>query len=319
MQEHLRSIITPIAPLSLYQIPSTQSCLCETTFGPALLCLILGWGGRSSCFLEVKIFETSYQLYQNTNLTLISLGFSNRRYKRDLLIYGFGRTEDVPVGQLVSVVFGSDNAETGQRTYAGLKVSAARYFKYGYLNSLFNLGSFWKDGVAQQGVFNVENGYFSPLQQLSKRWYTRQFVTVRYTLGINRFNNEYLNIGGSEGIQGISSDELRGVRKVVLGFESVLFSPVNVLGFRVAPFVSADIGWVARSGSKLLGNAPYQGYGIGLRFRNETLTFNTFHIKFVYYSGIPGLTNPTRFDFDGISSLRFRDFAVTTPEVVVFR
>ncbi len=268
---------------------------------------------------ERQVTDTSYQLYQNTNLTLISLGFSNRRYKRDLLIYGFGRTEDVPVGQLVSVVLGSDKAETGQRTYAGLKVSAATYFKYGYLNSLFNLGSFWKDGKAQQGVFNIENGYFSPLQQLHKNWYTRQFVTIRYTLGINRFNNEYLNISGTDGIQGISSDELRGNQKLVVGLESVLFSPVNVLGFRVAPFVSADVGWVARSSSKLFSSSPYQGYGIGFRFRNETLTFNTFQIKFVYYSGIPALTNPTRFDFDGISSLRFRDFAVTNPEVVVFR
>ncbi len=117
----------------------------------------------------------------------------------------------------------------------------------------------------------------------------------------------------------MSSDELRGNRKLVLGLESVLFSPVNVLGFRVAPFLSADIGWVARSGSKLFGNLPYQGYGIGFRFRNEAFTFNTFQVKFVYYSGIPALTDPARFGFDGISSLRFRDFDVTTPEVVGFR
>jgi hypothetical protein len=268
---------------------------------------------------ERVVTDTSYQLYQNTNLTLISLGFSNRRYKRDVLIYGFGRTEDVPTGELVSVVFGSDNAETGKRTYAGMKFSAARYFRYGYWNSLINLGSFWKDGVAQQGVFNIENGYFSPLQQLHKRWYARQFINVRYTLGIKRFNNEYLNIGGMDGIQGISSDELRGTRKFVLGVESVLFSPINVLGFRIAPFLLTDIGWVAQDGRSLFGSAPYQGYGIGFRFRNEALTFNTFQVKFTYYSGIPGITNPVRFGFDDISPLRFRDFAVTTPEVVSFR
>ncbi len=268
---------------------------------------------------ERQVTDTSYQLYQNTNLTLLSLGFSNRRYKRDLLIYGFGRTEDVPVGQLISVVFGSDKAETGKRTYAGVKFSAAQYTPHGYFNSLLNVGSFWKDGVAQQGVFNVENGYFSPLQQLHKNWYTRQFITIRYTVGINRFNNEYLNIGGSDGIQGVSSDELRGDKKLVLGIESVVFSPINILGFRVAPFLSADIGWVALSGNKLLNKSPYQGYGIGFRFRNEALTFNTFQVKFVYYSGIPALTDPARFGFDGISSLRFRDFDVTTPEVVGFR
>lgn len=268
---------------------------------------------------ERPVTDTSYQLYQDTKLTLFSLGYSNREYKRDVLIYGFGRTEDVPIGQLVSVVYGTDRAETGQRNYAGIKFSAARYLPYGYLYSLLNVGSYWEDGKSQQGVFNIENNYFTPLSRLGRSWYARNFVSVRYTKGINRFNNEYINISGLDGIQGISSDELRGTSKLVLGFESVLFSPINVLGFRIAPFFSADVGWTALGSRKLLSQTPFQGYGIGFRFRNESLTFDTFQIRFSYYAGIPDLTNPLKIGFDGITPLRFRDFAITTPEVVAFK
>ncbi len=268
---------------------------------------------------ERPVTDSTYQLYQNTNLTLLSLGFSNRIYKRDLLVYGFGRTEDVPIGELVSVVYGSDRAETGYRTYAGLKLSVARYFRFGYLYSLFNTGSYWEKGKSQQGVFSIENNYFTLLNPIGKRWYVRHFINTRYTAGINRFNNEYLNISGRDGIQGINSDELRGTQKLVLGFESVFFSPINFLGFRIAPFVSADIGWTNLGGKSLLGHSPFQGYGIGLRFRNESLTFDTFQIRFSFYSGIPDLVGPVRVGFDGISPLRFRDFAITTPEVVSFR
>ena len=268
---------------------------------------------------ERIVTDSTYQLYQNTNLTLLSLGFSNRQYKRDLLIYGFGRTEDVPLGELVSVVYGTDRAETGKRNYVGIKFSAARYLPFGYLNSLVNLGSYWENGKSQQGVINIENSYFTPLNSLGKRWYARNFANIRFTHGVRRFNNEYLNIGGLNGIQGISSDELRGTSKMVLGLESVLFSPINFLGFRIAPFFSADLGWTALDGRKLFSQAPFQGYGIGFRFRNESLTFDTFQIRFSYYSGIPDLTNSLRIGFDGISPLRFRDFAITTPEVVAFQ
>ena len=268
---------------------------------------------------ERPVTDSTYQLYQNTNLTLFSLGFSNRQYKRDLLIYGFGRTEDVPVGELFSVVYGTDRAETGRRNYAGIKFSAARYLSFGYLNSLVNLGSYWENGKSQQGVVNIENSYFTPLNPLGKRWYARNFANIRFTQGINRFNNEYINIGGQDGIQGIGSDELRGTSKLVLGLESVLFSPINFLGFRIAPFFSMDLGWTSLNGKKLFSQAPFQGYGIGFRFRNESLTFDTFQIRFSYYSGIPDLTSPLRIGFDGISPLRFRDFAITTPEVVSFR
>ena len=268
---------------------------------------------------ERAVTDTSNQLLQNVKPTLFSIGFSNRRYRRDLLIYGFGRTEDVPIGDLFSVIYGNDRAELGRRTYTGVKFSRARYYPVGYFYTLLNAGSYWKNGKSEQGIFSLENNYFSPLVPLGKRWYARQFVNLRFGYGINRFDGEYFNVGGQDGIQGISSDELRGTRKLVLGFESVLFSPINFLGFRVAPFVFGDLGWSSYQQQSFFARAPYQGYGIGFRFRNENLTFDTFQVRFSFYSGIPDIIPPLRMGFDGIPPLRFRDFDISAPEVVPFR
>jgi hypothetical protein len=266
-----------------------------------------------------SVTDSTNQLFQNTRPTLFSFGYSNRRYQRDLLIYGFGRTEDVPVGDMAAFIFGKDPAELGQRKYIGVKFSRARYIKAGYLYSLVNVGTYLKDIKTEQGVFSTENNYFTPLHSLGRGWYARHFINVKFGWGFNRFQNEYFNISGNEGIQGIYSDELRGTRKLVVGVETVLFSPVNFLGFRVAPFVFANVGWTSFDGQKLLTNVPYQGYGLGFRFRNENLTFNTFQVRLSFYSGIPDITQPLRAGFDGIPPLRFRDFDISAPEIVPFR
>ncbi|MBB3839927.1 hypothetical protein FHS57_003938 [Runella defluvii] len=266
-----------------------------------------------------SVTDSTNQLFQNTRPTLLSIGYSNRRYQRDLLIYGFGRTEDVPVGDLVSFVYGSDPAELGDRKYIGLKYSRARYIKIGYLYNLTNIGTYIKDGATEQGVFSTENNYFTPLHRFGGEWYARHFINLKFAWGFNRFANEYFNISGNEGIRGISSDELRGTRKLVIGAETVFFSPLNFLGFRVAPFTFADLGWTAFSGQYLFRNKPFAGYGLGFRFRNENLTFTTFQVRLSIYSGIPDIGQPFRANFDGVPPLRFRDFDISAPEIVQFK
>lgn len=270
-------------------------------------------------FRDREVTDSTNQLFQNTRPTLFSLGFSNRRYQRDLLIYGFGRTEDVPVGDLVALIYGNDNAELGKRQYIGLKFSRARYLKIGYWYSLHNIGTYVKDGRSEQGVLSTEHSYFSPLHSIGTRWYARHFINARFTWGFNRFENEFLNISGNEGIQGITSDELRGTRKLVLGAESVFFSPINFLGFRIAPYVFTNIGWASFPSETLLFKRPFQSYGVGFRFRNENLTFNTFQLRLSYYVGIPDILPPLRIGGDGVAPLRFRDFDISAPEVVPFR
>ena len=84
---------------------------------------------------------------------------------------------------------------------------------------------------------SLEANYYSPLVNwgLAK---IRQFVNFNYTAGVNRFNTieERLDIS-NEGIRGVRSDSLKGVRKLVLNVETVLFSRASIAGFRIAPYL----------------------------------------------------------------------------------
>ncbi len=259
------------------------------------------------------------QTYQHRKTYLFSMGFSNRSYQRDVLIYGFGRTEDVPVGYLAAIVSGIDNAELGQRNYLGLKLAHGAYLGgkgYGY--ALINIGSFIKKNTLEQGVSSFEGNYFSNLMNL-KTAKLRQFITFNYTAGLRRFNTveERLDLS-NEGIRGVRSDSLKGVRKLVFNFETVLFSRANIAGFRIAPYLFADLGMV-NFGEKSFFKGPiYNGFGLGFRFRNENLAFNTFQVRFGIYPNIPNI-NTFRIAFGGEQRLQFRDFDISAPEEVRFR
>lgn len=256
------------------------------------------------------------KIYWNRSATLVSLGYSNRNYKRDVLIYGFGRTEDVPIGSLFALTLGQENTEFGSRGYAGVQYAIGKYLPHnlGYMYGIANTGSYSKNGRAQQGVISGQLNYISNLIPFRYSFF-RQFLTIRYTHGIRRDSVDYLNISGDQGIRGINNEQLIGTKRLTLGTETVFFSDKSILGFRIAYFVFADIGLV--NGVYSLWKGPlYQGYGLGLRLRNENLTFNTLQLRVGFYPNIPDNSSPWRFGANGNVPLRLRDFDISAPSIV---
>jgi hypothetical protein len=264
--------------------------------------------GRSRLIIALRSVNYGYtdrpsvtadtnQLYQDSRTTLFSLGFSRRKYSRDVLIYGFGRTEDVPIGESVAGVVGFDNAELGQRLYTGLNFSQGKYVRQvGYLYGLVSFGGYIRANRMEQGVLSLESNYFSPLMK-TKWGNLRHFFNTRFTTGIGRFENEYISLGSNsnrlntDGI-GINNDALRGTRRWLINYENILFSRLSLAGFRVAIITFANVGLVSFPDRPLLRGPLYQGYGIGFRLRNENLTFNSFQIRFSFYPNIPNNRAP---------------------------
>ncbi len=260
----------------------------------------------------------SNQLYQNRRTTIFSVGYSQRRYVRDVLIYGFGRTEDVPYGTLMSVVSGFEEAELGLRQYYGVSFSRGQYIpKVGYLYGLVNTGSFFRAGQREQTVLNLETNYFSRLLRI--RWgQTRHFINTRLTLGTDRFNNEAINLNANN-FFGANSDRLFGTKRLLIGYENLLFSRANIAGFRVAFLTFMNLGLVSYPDRSLLAGPLYQGYGLGLRLRNENLTFNSIQIRVAYYPNLPNTADGLRYAFEAVPVLRFRDFDINSPQITTFQ
>jgi hypothetical protein len=258
------------------------------------------------------------QLYQNRRTTLFSVGYSQRRYVRDVLIYGFGRTEDVPYGTLLSVVSGYEQAELGGRTYVGVNVARGQYIpKWGYVYGLVNMGSYFRVGGREQSVLGLTTNYFSPLRKLALGQ-MRHFFNANLTVGADRFTNEYVNLNDNNAF-GVGSDFLIGTKRLVVNYENVLFSRVNLVGFRVAFITFANFGLVSFPERSLLAGPLYQGYGIGFRLRNENLTFNSIQIRLAWYPNLPNNASPFRYFFEGVPVLRFRDFDINSPLVGTFQ
>ncbi len=259
--------------------------------------------------------------YQDSRLNLGSVGLTNRSYVRDVLIYGFGRTEDVPLGYSSTAVFGLDNAELGNRSYLGFNFAYGNYLKANqksYLYSTFSFGGYRKNSKNEQGIISIQNNYFSGLIPL-KNSQMRQFISFNFTKGINRFKaiEEKLDLS-NDGIRGVRSDSLQGIQKIVLNAETVFFSRASIGGFRLAPFGFLDLGSVNFNEKALLKSPIYSGFGLGCRFRNENLTFNTIQIRFGIYPNIPNV-QVFKLTFDGEQRLILRDFDISKPQEIRFK
>jgi hypothetical protein len=282
---------------------------------------------RSRFVLGARISDISYtvrpevtadtnQLFRNRREYLVGLGFSNRRYKRDFLIYGFGITEDVPYGYLASVVTGYENSDAyGKRYYTGIKLAKGQYIgSAGYIYGLLNAGAY-TNGTSG---LSIESNYFSTLHAFRQRTQIRHFVNLRYAYGTNRYTGEYVNVNRENGILDANSDRLWGTTKLGIGYQIVFFSRLNFVGFRIAPFFQTDFAFVSPKNQQLLNQVPYTGIGVGIRLRNENLTFNTFQLKFTFFPNVPDVQK-LNFAFSDTYNLRLRDFDISAPEIVPFR
>ncbi|MEG0163317.1 MAG: hypothetical protein RR652_05215, partial [Mucinivorans sp.] len=73
-----------------------------------------------------------------------SIGFSRQNYYQGNMIYGYGRTEDIPFGYKFEAVGGYQWSESlGRRYYAGLNLLWGNALGNSYLNLAGRVGGYW--------------------------------------------------------------------------------------------------------------------------------------------------------------------------------
>ena len=286
----------------------------------------LGYEPRGRLIAGLRLINTNYSVkatenFQDNTLVMGSLGYSIRKYYKDRYLFGFGRTEDIPAGSLLSLTAGYENGDLRQRKYLGASLSLAKYTPtFGYLYGRASYDSFLREGEWEQGVVQLESLYFTRLHERGN-WKLRHFIWGRGTWGINRNPEELLSINNESGIRGFRSSLLRGSRRVALNYEANLYTPFSLFGFKLATVFFADVAWLSTGNKSIpFKDAPYRGYGIGFRFRNEYLSFSTIQFLISYYPQLP--PNESINEFKIFESSRpyydFRDFRFTRPGVADF-
>ncbi len=296
----------------------------------------LGYENPGRLILAARVYRTEYSTvpqpdaagfpdyvngYHNSTLLLGTVGYSVRRYYKDRYLFGFGRTEDVPVGTLLSFTTGYDVNTVVARRYVDARIATAGFSaRSGYLYAAVDVGAFQRldEGRKwEQGLLSTELTSFTKLYHFGN-WQYRHFLTSRATVGFNRRPGEVLQSGinNERGLRGFSSaNPIQATSRFVVNYETTVFTPLSLLGFRLAGVAFADAAWVSDrpGGGSPFAGSPYTAFGLGLRFRNEFTAIRTFQVLFGYYPR--GLTAPNgvRLFESTRETVTFSDFGLGSP------
>jgi hypothetical protein len=253
--------------------------------------------------------------YKDHSLFLISTGITRQGFRKDNMIYTYGKTEDVPYGFRINLTSGLEWVQSVRRPYLAAAASYGTYLKNtSYVFGIIHLGTYFNNGP-EQGAFKMQLQYFSALYYHNRFQY-RNFINFSFIHGINRLDGEYTTLANQGGIMGLTSPFLRGNDKAVLNLESVWFSPYVLLGFRFAFFGGLDLGLVKRQENNFANSRFFSGLSVGIRMRNERLVFDTFVLKFAFYPGMPADATGSNFVVGSLPRVRFNDFFPDEPGIL---
>ena len=232
--------------------------------------------------LRPKVFADSNRIFENHRLYLFSSGIINRQFYKSYFVDGFGVTEDIPVGSLISLTTGSDEREFYNRWYFGTQLIYSNYFEnLGYFSGNFELGSFTTGHSWEQSTLKFDLNYHSPLF-LKDEWKVRLFLQNNFIMGNSRFDGEQIYLDRNSGMPGFNQYSAAGTRRNVFNIEARIFSPYSLLGFVLGGIAFADYGLIAPTGRTLLQSKLYQSYGFGIRTQNESISRTKIEVALVF-------------------------------------
>ena len=250
---------------------------------------------------------------------LVGLGLYREKFYTANMIYGFGSREYLAAGYKAEVVSGYTWGEFSDDVYLGISAQAGGFCPLGYVMGGATLGSYIDpvNGMWQRSAVDIDLKWFSNLF-LVRRSRIRQFLAFNYTQGWNRWSgsDESIRFTNTNGLQALNEYAI-GTNRMILNTETVLFSPYQPLGFRIAFFGFADFGLLGYS-PNIFKNEFYTSFGVGVRLRNERLVFNTIQIRLGIAFGKYGLVDCEYFRLSNSTRVEQTRYRPTRPEIVGF-
>jgi len=267
------------------------------------------------------VSQDSNKQFYMSNQILLSATYSYNKYYNARWVNRFGITEDIPYGFNATITFGPDKYEYYNRFYTGLKISqASEYRGFGYIYNDIGIGGFFHNDVFEQGVIDVNSIYFSNTHLILNSK-TRQHVSLTYTLGLNRFYGETISITDMMGMEGVSSTDniaLSGTQRSGLEWIAMSYTPISIIGFDIATFVSTSIGTIGSNDHFFWENDFYSGFSFGIQTKNENLIFSTLMLRLSYFPVMPNDMAKFQISFKAVSLFTFKDFKASKPQKIAF-
>jgi hypothetical protein len=252
-----------------------------------------GEDDRRRRFVSARYFDQKF--IQPPRLDTFDIRYVNKRYVlgqftwykinfyRTNYIYGFGRTEDLPVGMVRKITIGSAQTDSMRRIYAGWEYThwlvdkRSNYWNYTMALGTNYYRKKWEDNSA---FLNVS--WFSRLFEY-KKFKLRQYANVSYAGIYNHKLYELLYINNEFGLARFNTDSVRSTHRYSLGTESSLFTRWSMLGFKIGFFAFGRATWMTPEHVGIYRGGFFPSLGGGIRTRNENLIFGTIEARFTWF------------------------------------
>jgi hypothetical protein len=232
--------------------------------------------------------ERLRRIYNDNRFLLGEVFFYEQNFYKTNYIYGFGRTEDVPYGQVVNITAGWTEELGLQRPYLGAFASRRIVRPSGRFYDLeIGAGTFFNKGSTEDGVMYLKGAYFSKLYDV-RRSKMRHVFTGSLARAFNNRVRELLTLNRE--LAGFSADSLFGTQRISLKSETVVFTRYQLFGFRIAPFISLEAAYFNKQQRDVIDDKMFWGANGGFRIRNENLIFGTIEFRAFYFPvTVPGV------------------------------
>lgn len=229
---------------------------------------------------QINGFDPRYasKRYLLGQFTWYKINFYRTNY-----IYGFGRTEDIPVGMMRKITVGPVKVDSLRRIYVGWEFNHWLVDKKtNYWNYTLALGSNIYQKQWQDNSAFINISWFSRLYSFN-RLKLRQFANISYAGIYKKHVYEPLYINNEYGLERFSTDSVSGTQRVSIGTETNMYSRWSMLGFKIGflGFVRATI--MAPEHTRLYKGSVFPAIGGGMRARNENLIFGTIEARFTWF------------------------------------
>ncbi|MBQ8471131.1 MAG: hypothetical protein IJ502_04225 [Alistipes sp.] len=252
---------------------------------------------------------------------LFSAGLYREHFYSSDLIYAYGSREYLASGFKSELTAGYTWEEFDDKYYIGTSQMFGGFIdRFGFLKGGFDLGGFInsRNGYWNRITLNAKVGWFSNLWH-HHRTHIRQYVSVGYTQGWNRFagSGEQIEFTKLQGLNVLDEDVL-GTTRLVVNTETIIFTPYEPLGFKTVLFAFADGGFLGFH-DNVFRNDAFGSIGLGVRFRNERIVLGTVQIRLGIAFGPAGFAESRYLRLSRETQLPHYRFNPERPEFVTFQ
>lgn len=267
--------------------------------------------------LRPPVSATSGFRFWNSHFVLGSAGYSRIRYVQDRLLNGYGRTEDIPTGVSIRGLLGRDFSDEASRFYYGFQLLTQHYTRSkNYISLNIGLGTYANRHFQSQGNFDFNFQLASKAFRMGS-FRLRNFFGFRTTVGINRDTTDFISLNDYNGIRGINNWDFRGNHRYTMSFQSNLFLPISIAGFRFSIFGLVELAKINFDFSTTLNTPLRSGATMGIALKNENLIFDVLQFQYGFYPSTSSLSQ-RGFSITSIVPFRFQSMDISKPNVIAY-